>query len=72
MMLAEAAARVEAAQTDLVCIGSAFGQAQDVEAAQEANNENQPPATTAARGQKWLRDPLAGRLHVCSKSFTLS
>ena len=71
-MLAEAAERVEAAQADLVSIGSAFGQALDVEAAQEANKENQAPATPAARGPKWLRDPQAGPLRVCSNPFTLS
>ncbi len=72
MMLAEAAARVEAAQADLVSIGSAFGQAPDVEAAQEANKEKQAPATPAARGLKWLRDPQGGPLRVCFKPFTLS
>ncbi len=47
--------------------------AEQVEAAQEdEDKENQPPATPAARGPKWLRDPLAGPLRVCSKPFTLS
>ena len=72
MMLADAAARVEAAQADLVSISSAFGQAPDVEAAQDEDKENQQPATPAARGLKWLRDPQAGPLRVCFKPFTLS
>ena len=73
LMLAEAASRVEAAQADLVSIGSAFGQAPDVEAAQdEEDKENKPPATPAARGLKWLRDPQTGPLRVCFKPFTLS
>ncbi len=47
-MLAEAAERVEAAQADLVSISSAFGQAPEVEAAQdEEDKENKPPATPA-------------------------
>ena len=72
MMLAEAADRVEAAQADLVSIGSAFGQAPDVEAMQEEDKENRPPAPPAARGLKWLRDPQTGPLRVCFKPFTLS
>ena len=72
-MLALAAEQVEAAQADLVSIGSAFAQAPDVEAAQEdEDKENKPPETPAARGLKWMRDPLAGPLRVCSKPFTLS
>jgi len=46
--------------------------AEQVEAAQEEDKENQPPATPAPRGPKWLRDPQAGPLRVCSKPFTLS
>ena len=66
LMLALAAEQVEAAQADLVSIGSAFAQAPDVEAAQEdEDKENKPPATPAARGPKWLRDPQAGPLRVC-------
>ena len=73
LMLAEAASRVEAAQADLVRIGSAFGQASNVEAAQvDEDKENRPPATPPARGPKWLRDPEAGPLRVCFKPFTLS
>ena len=72
MMLAEAAARVEAAQADLVSIGSTFGQAPDVEAAQEEEKENRAPATPAARGPKWLMEPQTGPLRVCFKPFTLS
>ncbi len=71
MMLAEAADRVEAAQADLVSIGSAFGQAPDVEAMEKEDRENRAPATPAARGPKWLRDPQAGPLRVCFKPFTL-
>ena len=44
LMLAAAADHVDAAQADLVSIGSAFGQVADVEAAQDANKENQPAA----------------------------
>ena len=62
MMLAEAACRVEAAQSDLLSISSAFGQASNVEAAQvDEDKENRPPATPPARGPKWLRDPQAGQ-----------
>ena len=69
MRLAEAADRVEAAQADLVTIGSAFGQAPDAEAAQEVNKENQAPATPAQ-----LRKFTPRNVHprVCSKPFTLS
>ena len=70
MMLAEAAERVEAAQADLVSISSAFGQVPDAQAAQEANKENQPPATPAARGHVLMHRHLPHR--VCSKPFTLS
>ena len=64
-MLALAAEQVEAAQAHLVSIGSASGQARDVEAAQEdEDKENRAPATPAARGPKWLRDPQAGPLRV--------
>ena len=70
MMLAEAADRVEAAQADLVSIGSAFGQAPDVEAAQEdEDKENKPPATPA---QVWKFKPQNLHPRVCSKPFTLS
>ena len=47
LMLAQAAEQVEAAQADLVSIASAFGQAPDVEAAQDEDKENQPPSTPA-------------------------
>ena len=71
-MLALAAEQVEAAQADLVSISSAFGQAPDVEAAQEEDKENKAPATPVARGLKWMRDPEAGPLRVCFKPLTLS
>ena len=69
LMLAEAASRVEAAQADLVSIGSAFGQAADAEAAQETNKENQAPATPA---QVWKFTPRNMQPRVCSKPFSLS
>ena len=69
MMLAEAAARVEATQADLVSIGSAFGQAPDAEAAQEENKENQAPATPV---QVWKIEPRNVHPRVCCKPFTLS
>ena len=72
-MLALACEQVELAQVDLVSIGSAFGQALDVEAAQEdEDKENRPPATPPAGGLKWMSDPEAGPLRVCFKPFTLS
>ncbi len=69
MMLAEAAERVEAARADLVSIGSAFGEAPDAEAAQEANKENQAAATPA---QVWKFEPRNVHPRVCSKPFTIS
>jgi len=70
LMLAEAASRVEAAQADLVRIGSAFGQASNVEAAQEdEEKENRPPATPA---QVWKFKPRNLHPRVCSKPLTLS
>ena len=69
-MLAQAADRVEVAPRGLLLLALA---AEQFEAAQaEEDKENRPPATPAARGPKWLRDPLAGPLRVCSKPFTLS
>ena len=71
-MLALACEQVEVAQADLVSISSAFGQAPDVEAAQEEeeDKENRAPATPAARGPKWLMEPQTGPLRVCTKPFT--
>ena len=69
LMLAQAAEQVEAAQADLVSIASAFGQAPDVEAAQEVNKENQAPAT---RAQVCKFTPRNVHPRVCSKPFTLS
>ena len=69
-MLALACEQVELAQADLVSISSAFGQVPDAQAAQEANKENEPPATPAARGHVLMPRHLPHR--VCSKPFTLS
>ena len=46
----------------------------EAEAAQEEDEdkENRAPATPAARGLKWMRDPQAGPLRVCFKPLTLS
>ncbi len=69
-MLAQAADQVDVAPRGLLMLALA---AEQVEAAQaEEDKENKPPATPAARGPKWLRDPQAGPLRVCFKPFTLS
>jgi len=69
-MLAQAADQVDVSQSGLLMLALA---AEQVEAAQsEEDKENKPPATPAARGPKWLRDPQAGPLRVCFKPFTLS
>ena len=68
-MLALACEQVELAQADLVSIGSAFGQVSDVQAGQEEEKENRPPATPA---QVFKFKPRNMHPRVCSKPFTLS
>ncbi len=69
-MLAQAANQVDVAPQGLLMLALA---AEQFEAAQDKEEkENKAPATPAAGGLKWMRDPEAGPLRVCFMPFTLS